>query len=116
MAPKLLKWIEPNDLLLGDRAFSTYEFIVRVIHERKGHVLMRLHQARHRKLDWRRGKKVSPIERLITWQKPTQQPPVSELTKKEWQALPDVISLRYIKVVYKIGREKSGPRCRDRPP
>ena len=67
MAPKLLKHIEQRDLLLADRAFCSYEFIARVTTEQKGHVLMRLHQARFKKLDWRKGKKVSSFERLVVW-------------------------------------------------
>ncbi|MDA9831823.1 transposase [Akkermansiaceae bacterium] len=65
IAPRLLKHVHADDLILGDRAFCSYEFIARILSERKGHVLMRLHQARHRKLDWRKGKKISPIERLV---------------------------------------------------
>ena len=61
---------------------------------------MRLHQARHRKLDWRKGKKVSPIERIITWAKPSSQPPGSDLSAEEWKALPDTVTLRYIKLGY----------------
>ncbi len=48
---------------------------------------MRLHQARHRKLDWRKGKKISRNERIITWKKPKQQPATSDLTKDQWDAL-----------------------------
>ena len=100
VAPSLLKHIEEGDLILGDRAFCSYEFIVRIISERKGHILMRLHQARHRKLDWRKGKKVSPIERLVRWIKPSQQPVGSELSTDEWRTLPETLTLRYIKLGY----------------
>lgn len=99
-APQLLKHLDEGDLLLGDRAFCSYEFIARIITERNGHVLMRLHQARHRVLDWRKGKKLSPIERLVTWSKPPQQPKNSELTAEQWQALPATLTLRYIKQCY----------------
>ena len=61
---------------------------------------MRLHQARHRKLDWRKGKKLSSYERLVTWQKPTRKPPTSELTDDEWKALPEQMTVRYIKMGY----------------
>jgi hypothetical protein len=97
MAPRLLNHIEPDDLLLADRAFCSYEFIARLV-GRGAHVLMRLHQARHRKLDWRRGTKLSPIERLVTWKKPVYQPPTSELSAKEWADLPGEMTLRYIKL------------------
>jgi hypothetical protein len=51
-APNLLKYIDEGDIVLGDRAFCSYEFISRIMVERKGRAVMRLHQARHRKLDW----------------------------------------------------------------
>lgn len=100
VAPSLLKHIYEGDIVLGDRAFCSYEFITRIITDRKGHAIMRLHQARHRKLDWRKGKKISPNERLITWTKPLTQPAGSELTAKEWDALPATLTLRYIKLGY----------------
>lgn len=97
---RLLKHVEPGEILLGDRAFCSFEFMSRILHERKGHVVMRLHQARHRKLDWRKGKKISPIERLVTWEKPSSKPAGSDLTQAEWDALPDTLTLRYIKLGY----------------
>lgn len=99
MAPKLARHVGQGDLLLADRAFCTYEFIAMLL-EKGADVLMRLHQARHRKLDWRRGKKVSAIERLVTWKKPDRQPPGSSLSKKKWARLPREITLRYIKIGY----------------
>ena len=108
IAPRLLKYIDKGDVILGDRAFCSYEFISRITTEQKGHIVMRLHQARHRKLDWRRGKKVSPIERLVTWEKPATQPNGSELTKEQWDEIPEEITLRYIKLGYENrGGEKA---------
>jgi len=100
MAPRLLKYIDKGDIILGDRAFCSYEYIARVTTGKKGHIVMRLHQARHRKLDWRRGKKISPIERLVTWKKPVKKPKTSELTDEQWAELPDEMTLRYIKMGY----------------
>ena len=100
IAPNLLKYIDEGDLVLGDRAFCSYEFISRITTERKGHAVMRLHQARHRKLDWRKGKKISPIERLVTWKKPTKKPDTSQLTDQQWEDLPNEMTLRYIKLGY----------------
>lgn len=108
IAPRLLKHIEAHDLLMADRAFCSYEFIARIT-GKGGHVLMRLHQARHRKLDWRRGKKISPIERLVTWKKPAKRPDTSELSPAEWEALPPEMTLRYIKMSFedRHGHKKS---------
>jgi hypothetical protein len=108
MAQKLLGHIGAGDLLLADRAFCSYEFIAR-IRQKGAHVLMRLHQARHRKLDWRRGKKLSPIDRLVTWKKPVRQPESSDLSPEQWQALPEEMTLRYIKMSFedRYGRKQS---------
>lgn len=107
-AQNLLCHVEKGDLILADRAFCSYELFVRIA-ARGGECLMRLHQARHRKLDWRRGKKISPIERLITWQKPAKQPKSSDLTSEEWELLPDQITVRYIKMGYedRAGEKRS---------
>ena len=98
-AQRLLGLVEEGDLILADRAFCSYELFTR-IKARGAECLMRLHQARHRKLDWRRGKKVSPFERLITWRKPVKQSKTSELSAEEWDALPEKITVRYIKMGY----------------
>jgi len=100
IAPKLLRSINEGDVVLGDRAFNTYEFISRIITERKAHTVMRLHQSRHRKLDWRRGKRVSSFERIVTWEKPNKPRSGSELSEEEWAEIPDEITLRYIKLGY----------------
>lgn len=99
MAPLLLGSIGQGDLLLADRAFCSYEFIAR-LQQRGAECVMRLHQARHRKLDWRRGRKLSPIERLVVWEKPAQKPPGCELSAEEWAALPGSLTLRYVKMGY----------------
>lgn len=105
-AQSLLKFVEAGDLIMGDRAFCSYELVAR-IQQHGGECLMRLHQARHRKLDWRRGKKISPIERLVTWQKPDKQPETSDLSAAEWEMLPDEITVRYIKLGYE---DRSGEK------
>lgn len=108
-ATRLLKHVEKGDLLLADRAYCSYELIARITQEQGAHVLMRLHQARHRKLDWRRGKKISPIERLVTWKKPKRRTGRSELSDAQWDSLPDEITLRYIKLGYenRAGEKRS---------
>jgi hypothetical protein len=98
-AQRLLGFVDRGDLILADRAFCTYELFAR-IQDRGGQCLMRLHQARHRKLDWRRGKKVSPFERLVIWHKPLKQSETSELSEEEWRRIPETITVRYIKMGY----------------
>jgi len=66
VALHMLESIGEGDIVLGDRAFCSYQYITRIAHEGKGHSIMRLHQKRHGKLDWRRGKKLSSYERIVT--------------------------------------------------
>jgi hypothetical protein len=87
-----------GDLCLGDRAFCTYELFASLA-GRGAHSLMRLHQARHRKLDWRRGKKIGKNERLVTWTKP-KRPAKSALGPAEWDALPDEMEVRLVRFIY----------------
>jgi len=99
IAPRLLRHIHEGDILLGDRAFCSFELIAR-LQQQGAHAVMRLHQARHAKLDWRKGGKISTIERLVTWQKPSSQPGGSTLDAEAWEALPETLTLRYIKLGY----------------
>ncbi len=98
-AQSLIKHIGEGDIILGDRAFCSYECISR-IRANGGHCAMRLHQARHAKLDWRRGKRLGPFERLVEWQKPAAQPKTSDLSEAQWAALPATMTVRYIKTGY----------------
>ena len=107
VASRMVDHIEENELVLADRAFCSYELIARIISERKGHVLMRLHQSRHRALDWKKGKKLSAIDRLFTWCKPHNKPPKSPLSIQQWKALPSQLELRLTKVNYE---DRSGKK------
>lgn len=106
VAPRLLDRIDAGDVVLADRAFCSYELIARLA-GKGAHAVMRLHQARHRKLDWRRGKRLGPIERLVTWQKPPCQPAGSSLSPGQWKALPEEMTVRYVKVGYE---DRAGQR------
>jgi hypothetical protein len=96
---KLLHCFEAGDLLCGDRAFCTYE-LMSCLQGREVDTLMRLHQARHRKLDWRKGRRISKNERLVTWKKPSRQPAGSTLDAAEWAALPDEMEIRLIRFFF----------------
>lgn len=94
----LIDHLSENDLLLGDRAFGSYELICRC-REKQAHILMRLHGARDRALDWRKGKKLSKYERLVTWKRPCQ-PRGSDMSKEAWDALPKTLEVRLIRLSY----------------
>lgn len=90
-----MEHIHSGDVLLADRAFCSYEMMAR-IGLRDAALVARLHQAR--KLDWRRGKKVGPDQRIVTWTKPRQQSELSRLSAEEWAGLPETITVRLIRV------------------
>lgn len=70
------------------------------LHEREVHTLMRLHQARHRKLDWRKGKRIDAYERFFTWKKRAKQPAGSALDAAGWEALPNGMEVRLIRFYF----------------
>lgn len=97
-AADLSRHLSEGDLLLADRAFCSYELIARCRHQ-GAHILMRLHQARGRALDWRKGRRIHSNERIVTWQRP-QQPGGSTLTREQWDNLPASMELRLIRFHY----------------
>lgn len=97
-AAKMVGHLDRGDLLLADRAFCSYELIASSL-ERGCEVLMRLHQARDKALDWSKGKKIGPNERIVTWNRPPQ-PPRSSLSAEQWKLLPKSITMRLIRFGY----------------
>ena len=85
-----------GDLLLADRAFCSYEAIARLQANGVASV-MRLHQMREKKLDWRRGKKIDPDSRLVTWARPPK-PGKSGITPEEWENLPEEMEVRLVRM------------------
>lgn len=86
--------LQLGDVFIGDRLYSGYELIDRL--QSKGvHFIGRTHQAR--KIDFRRGKKIGPNERLVVWKKSPKKPKASKLSEEEWKALPEEITVRLIR-------------------
>lgn len=96
VAHKLLHNFSTGDLVCADRAFCTYELITSLL-QRGAHSVMRLHQARHRVLDFRRGRKITKSQRLVTWRKPRSQPEGSVLPADQWAELPEELNIRLIR-------------------
>lgn len=93
---KLLHCFDAGDILCGDRAFCTYELMA-TLQGREVDTLMRLHQARHRILNWRNGERIGKNQRLVVWAKPQQQPSGSAMDKEGWEALPERMNIRLIR-------------------
>jgi len=108
IAHKLLGNFGQGDILCGDRAFCTYELIGSLA-IRGAHSLMRLHQARHKALDFRKGKRIGKNQRLVIWKKPRVQPKSSPLSIEDWEALDENMEIRLIKFWYedRAGKKRS---------
>jgi hypothetical protein len=90
---KLFAFFRPDDIALTDRGFCSYVDIAVLL--RAGvDTVMRLHQARPS--DLRKGKRLGPNDRLVTWQKPKQRP--AGCTVADWRRLPDTLVLRLVYV------------------
>lgn len=94
--------LTPGDVLVADRAFGSYEMMARLGQQDIAMVARHHHG---RKLDWRRGKKVGPDQRIVVWEKPRQQPSGSRLGAEQWESLPEQIDVRLIRV---RGRGREG--------
>jgi hypothetical protein len=84
--------LEAADILLADCGFCSFFQIANLLN-RGVDVLTRLHQARS--ADMRKGIWLGPGDRLVTWKKPLQR--TKAWTKKEFDALPDCLTLRMIR-------------------
>jgi hypothetical protein len=91
---KLECYLEEGDVLVADRLYSSYEVLAR-LQEKGVEFIGRHHQAR--KLDFRKGKRVGPHERIQVWRKPRQQPAQSRLSAEHWESLPEEMALRVIR-------------------
>lgn len=107
----LLKWVEtelkrhecrilkeftdffrPGDVALTDRGFSSYGNLAFLFKQGVDSV-MRVHQMR--KLDYRTGKALGPMDRLIKWSKPICP---KHWDHEDWDSLPDEMELRIVRI------------------
>jgi len=101
---QLESYLGEGDVHVGDRIYSSYEVVAR--DKMRGvEFIGRNHQTR--KLDFRRGRKLDPDERVQSWVKPRQQPALSRLSKGGWDALPGEIEMRIVRTK---GLDRDGVR------
>ncbi len=94
--------LKPGDILLGDRAFGEYTTLAWW----PAHgvdVVARLHQ--QRRVDFRRAQRLAKNDGLFVWTKGYQQSKV--LTRKEWQQLPEAMTVRIIRFTAVIRGRKA---------
>lgn len=88
---QLLPTLAPKDIAIYDRAAGHYVACA-LLRQHDADLISRV---KVRKIDWRRGQRIGPNERLVVWKKGRQKPPY--LTAEEWAALPAEITVRVIR-------------------
>ncbi|RUS92551.1 IS4 family transposase [Chroococcidiopsis cubana SAG 39.79] len=91
LARQLYQFLNPLDLLVGDRAFCAYADIV-AIKNLNCDAVFRKHQSRTTSM--RNGKISGACDKLVTWYKPKVCP--KSLSKDEFEALPSTLTVREI--------------------
>ena len=91
---RLMDQLETGDIALADRGFCSFHSFWRMSAAGVD-ALMRLNGVR--KVDFRKGVKLGPNDRLITWKKPAQRP--KSCTQEDFDALPASMILRHVKLV-----------------
>lgn len=91
LARKLYQFLNPLDVLLGDRAFCAYADLISI--KNLGcDAVFRKHQSR--KTTMRKGKIIGDCDKLVTWHKPKKCP--KGLSESEFVTLPSTLTVREI--------------------
>jgi Transposase DDE domain len=93
----LWQYLRKGDVILSDRGFCSFSAIASLL-SRGVDSVMRLHQARG--LDFRRGKRLSSGDVLVTWKKPGQR--TAAWSAEEFALLPPTLTLRQIRLQVNI--------------
>jgi hypothetical protein len=89
------EWLEPGDVILGDRHYGSYIDLVRL--EQQGvFCVYRLHH--RRSSDFRQGRRLSKNDRLVQWKRPRQWLTSFGISKEELERLPETLAVRMIRV------------------
>lgn len=84
--------LAPQDIVIYDRAAGNYVACARLAAQE----VDLISRVASRRIDWRRGQRLGPQERLVRWKKSRQPSPY--LTAAEWAGLPAEITVRVIRV------------------
>jgi len=86
-----------GDVVLGDRGFCSFANFSMLM-DKGVDAVMRLHQRRG--ADFRQGKRLGPLDRLITWTRPAA--PAAGWSREQWNALPEELTLRVVRIKVEI--------------
>src|ERR1019366_1848610 len=89
--------LRPGTVLLGDRGFCSWGLLAQCL-QRNVDAVFRVKGSVRR--DFRRGRRLSQHERLVTWRKPGKRPVT--VSPAEWNALPEFLTLRLVRC--QVGR------------
>lgn len=92
---QLCPTLESKDIVIYDRAAGHYVACARL----QAHGTDLISRVSIRQIDWRRGRRLGPNERLVVWKKSRQKSPY--LTAVEWAALPAEMTVRVIRILVK---------------
>jgi len=97
--------LSPGEIVLGDRFYCSFYDIVGVM--RRGcDAVFRLHHKRSD--DFRQGRRLGKNDRLVTWRRPKWNLRPRGMGRREWKALPEILTVRLVRFVVDI----PGFRCR----
>lgn len=86
--------LKAGDILLADRGFSGYPLLGQLA-QRGMDGILRLHQ--RRKVDFRKGKRLGPNDRLFQWRKGPAR--AKYLSAREWASIPAEMTVRVVRFV-----------------
>jgi len=89
---------------VADRNFCSYASLASLLLFYQTDGLFHLHARRNG--DFRKGRRIGPGDRLVTWNKPARKP--ANLSEEQWQQLPATLTVRMVRV--RLATSQS--RCR----
>lgn len=89
--------LKPGDVVLGDRAFCSYQTI-NLLKQQGVDSVFRLHQKR--KADFRKGRSLGAQDHQVIWQKTRQKTPT--MSRQDFETLDSELTLRELKITVNI--------------
>jgi hypothetical protein len=82
----------PNEIVIYDRAAGHFIGAAQVLAQRADLIS----RVAVRKIDWRKGQRLGPDDRVVVWTKRDQKP--NYLSEQEWAQLPNTVAVRVLRV------------------
>ena len=93
LATTLWDLLQPGEVLLADRYYGCYR-VLALVRARGAEAVCRLHGSR--RVDFRRGQRLGPLDQIVTWTRPKNLP--AGLSLAEWLAFPATLTVRLVRV------------------